>query len=291
MKAQFDQTLLSSFYLWFENYLLKDKSKAYSTDASNTFKYVDFADVPSSHYGYQGQFKQLVGEYDVDVPNSGFFSDGGFVTGNNDSNGGVFTDYDNGRLIFPSASGTGLTLTANSTVKEVNTYISYDGDLANILHSDFKEAGASFPYQYSKDSELDEQIFFLPACFISLASSDNAEFSFGGEENTESRVRVMILSSDNYIMDSVMSLFRDSVRSDFKNVPYEDFPYGPFYSIKNYPYKYDSLISGLTDPETTHIENVNVSKVVSEQLRENLNKGISIGFIDFDLCTYRFPRL
>jgi len=101
----------------------------------------------------------------------------------------------------------------------------------------------------------------------------------------------MILSSDNYIMDSVMSLFRDSVRNDFKNVPYEDFPYGPFYSIKNYPYKYDTLISGLTDPETTHIENVSVSKVVSEQLRENLNKGISIGFIDFDLCTYRFPRL
>ena len=163
MKAQFDQTLLSSFYLWFENYLLKDKSKAYSTGASNTFKYVGFSDIPSSHYGYQGQFKQLVAEHSVDVPNSGFFSDGGFVTGNYDSNGSVFTDYDNGRIIVPAASGTGLTLTANSTVKEVNTYISYDGDLETILHSDFKEAGASFPYQYTKDSELDEQIFFLPA--------------------------------------------------------------------------------------------------------------------------------
>jgi len=291
MKAQFDQTLLSSFYLWFENYLLKDKSQAYSTNASNTFKYVDFADIPSSHYGYQGQYKQLVAEHNVDVPNSGFFSDGGFVTGDYDNNNGVFTDYDNGRLIFPAYSGTGLTLTANSTVKEVNTYISYDGDLETILHSDFKEAGASFPYQYTKDSELDEQIFFLPACFISLASSDNTEFSFGGEENTESRIRVMILSSDNYIMDSVMSLFRDSVRNDFTNVPYESFPYGPFYSIKNYPYTYDGLISGISNPETTHIDNVSVSKVVSEQLRENLNKGISIGFIDFDLCTYRFPRL
>ena len=67
MKAQFDQTLLSSFYLWFENYLLKDNSKAYSINTSNTFKYVDFPDVPSSHHGYQGQFKQLVGEYNVDV--------------------------------------------------------------------------------------------------------------------------------------------------------------------------------------------------------------------------------
>ena len=291
MKAQFDQTLLSSFYLWFENYLLKDESKAYSTGASNTFKYVGFSDIPSSHYGYQGQFKQLVAEHSVDVPNSGFFSDGGFVTGNYDSNGNIFTDYDNGRIIVPAASGTGLTLTANSTVKEVNTYISYDGDLETILHSDFKEAGASFPYQYSKDSELDEQIFFLPACFISLASSVNEEFSFGGEENTESRIRVMILSSDNYIMDSVMSLFRDSVREIFNNIPYEDFPYGPFFSIKSFPYNYSTLSSNVSNPVKTHIDNVTASKVVSEQLRENLNKGISIGFIDFDLCTYRFPRL
>ncbi len=291
MKAQFDQTLLSSFYLWFENYLLKDKSEAYSTGNSNTFKYVDFPDVPSSHYGYQGQFRQLVGEHSVDTPNSGFFSNGGFVTGDYDNNGSVFTDYDNGRLIFPSASGTGLTLTANSTIKEVNTYISYDGDLETILHSDFKEAGASAPYQYEQTSELDEQIFFLPACFISLASSDNAEFSFGGAESTESRVRVMILSSDNYIIDSVMSLFRDSARSDFKNVPYESFPYGPFYSIKSFPYTYDGTIDGLSSPERTHIDKVTASKVVSEQLRENLNRGISIGFMDFDLSTYRFPRL
>ena len=103
--------------------------------ASNTFKYVGFSDIPSSHYGYQGQFKQLVAEHSVDVPNSGFFSDGGLWQ--LCSNGNIFTDYDNGRIIVPAASGTGLTLTANSTVKEV-TYISYDGDLETILHSDFK---------------------------------------------------------------------------------------------------------------------------------------------------------
>ena len=291
MKAQFDQTLLSSFYLWFENYLVKDKAQAYSADNSNTFKYIDFPDVPSSHYGYQGQFKQLVAEHSVSTPNSGFFSDGGFVTGDYDNNGSVFTDYDNGRLIFPSASGTGLTLTANSTIKEINTYISYDGDLETILHSDFKDSSSSLPYQYEKTSELDEQFYFLPACFLSLASSDNKEFSFGGEENTESRVRVMILSSDNYALDAAISLYRDSAREVFNNIPYESFPYGPFFSIKDFPYNYSTLSDGITSPEKTHIQKVTASKVVSEQLRENLNKGISIGFIDFDLCTYRFPRL
>ena len=51
MKAQFDQNVLSSFYLWFENRLLRDDAKAYSTGVSNDFKYVDFYDLPSGLSG------------------------------------------------------------------------------------------------------------------------------------------------------------------------------------------------------------------------------------------------
>ena len=54
MKAQFDQDLLSSFYLWFENRLLGSKAEAYSINMDNAFQYVDFPDIPSSHVGYQG---------------------------------------------------------------------------------------------------------------------------------------------------------------------------------------------------------------------------------------------
>ena len=289
MNSQFDQTVLSSFYLWFENHLLAEKAKAYSTDMDNAFQYVDFPDIPSSHVGYQGKFRQLVGDHGVDQANSGFFAGAGFVTGNYDENGGVYTDYNNGRLIFPAASGEALTLTANSTVKEVNTYIANDSDLQMILQSDFKDG--SLPYQYQQTSELDEEIYFLPACFISIASSDNTEFSFGGEENTQSRVRGMLLSFDNYILDAVLSLFRDTVREDITHIPYGDFPYGFSFSIKDFPYSYDTLVAAQSSPSTSHIDNVTVSKVVSEELREKLNKNISISFIDFDLSTYRFPRL
>jgi hypothetical protein len=37
MKAQFDQNILSSFYLWFENRLLSDSAKAYKIDLDNAF--------------------------------------------------------------------------------------------------------------------------------------------------------------------------------------------------------------------------------------------------------------
>ena len=72
MKAQFDQNLLSSFYLWLENRLLKDDTKAYITELNNDFRYVDFDDIPSDMIGYQGEYRQLVAEYNVDNVNSGF---------------------------------------------------------------------------------------------------------------------------------------------------------------------------------------------------------------------------
>jgi hypothetical protein len=293
MKAQFDQTLLSSFYLWFENRLLQDKSQAYITNRSNSFKYVDFIDLPTSLVGYQGQFRQLVAENNISVPNSGFFVGSSFITGNKATNGGVYTDYENGRLVFPAASGKNLTITANSTVKEVNTYIANDDDIQTIIHSDFIENGQSTPYFFNKTNLLDEKTFFLPACFISLASSENESFSFGGEDDTKTRIRVLVLTSDNYVMDSVLSLFRDTAKEFVSHVDYADFPYGYLSSVKQYPYSYNNLIAAqsINSQNKSLIKKVSTSKVVSESLREKLNKNFSIAFIDFDLSSYRFPRL
>ncbi len=294
MKAQFDQNVLSSFYLWFENRLLGSSAKAYQINLDNAFTSGSFSDVPDTHIAFQGKYRSLVGEYNVDNPNSGFFLGSDFITGNYDKNGGIFTDYENGRLIFPQASGAEIgstALTANSTVKEVNTYITNDTDAQIILHSDFKDSATELPYQYGKTGEFDETTYFLPACFISVASSDNTEFSFGGEEDTRTRMRVMVLSFDNYTLDSVLSLFRDTVRRDITHIPYEDFPYGFSFSLKDFPYSYDNLVASQSNPTKSHIQEVSVSKIVSERIRENLNKNISVGYIDFELCTYRFPRL
>lgn len=292
MKAQFDQNLLSSFYLWLENRLLRDDTKAYITGLENSFKYIDFNDVPTDMVAYQGEYRQLVAENNIDVVNSGFFVSGSFITGDPDENGGVYIDYQNGRILFPSGSGTNLNISGIFSVKEVNTYISHDNDLDFIMHSDFIEQGKDAPYLYTKDSKLDEGTYFLPACFVSIASSSNEEFAFGGEEDTKTRVRVMILTKDSYIMDGVISRLRDTAREQITHIPYEDFPYGYSYSIKNFPYSYNSLKSSQgSNALTSFIEKVSVSKVVSESVREELNKNFSIAFVDFDLSTYRFPRL
>lgn len=289
MKAQFDQNLLSSFYLWFENRLLQPDIQAYVTGLDNEYKHVEYYDLPDGFIGYQGQFRQLVADSSVGNFNSGVFIDDVFVTGDNSTNGDVFIDYSEGRIILPEASGVDLEITSKSTVKEVNTYISNDSDVSILLQSDFMEVGQTTPYFYNQDDKLDEKTYFLPACFISLSSSENSEHCFGGGEETANQIKVVVISRSNFIVDAICSKFRDTVREVVSEIPYEDFPYGFSYSLKEYPYNYDDLKNNYQ--EATIINKVNVSKVFSERLRQLVNRDLSVAILNFDLSTYRFPRL
>ena len=109
MKAQFDQNILSSFYLWFENRLLGDSCKAYKTNLSNAFTSGSFPDVPSSHIAFQGKYRSLVGEHKVDQPNSGFFLGSNFITGNYDI--GTATGTDAQAVAHLCNAGTAITVT------------------------------------------------------------------------------------------------------------------------------------------------------------------------------------
>lgn len=287
MKTQFSHTILNSFYLWFERELLGNKSKAYKTNQSNSFKYIDFPDVPNSHLGYQGQFRQLVADYCVDQPNSGVFIDGGFVSGDSSD---IYIDYNQGRVIVPLASGTGLDITANHTVKEVNTYISSDDEEQLLITSDFVDSSdLTETYLFSKDEKLDERTYMLPACFIRLINNENEDFSFGGEDESVTRIRVTILSTDNYLLDGIIGLFSDTNERCITHVPFEDSPFGHFYSIKDYPYCYEDYVSALSGK--TYVKEVASSKTKNSFNSEKVEKNIYVGFLDFDLSTYRYPRV
>lgn len=292
MKVQFDHTLLSSFYLWFENQLISNKVQAYNINLANTFKAVSAYDVPSGYIAYQGEFRQLVADTGIPNFNSGFFVNGNFVSANK-AVSNIYLDYDHGRLIFPVASGSALSVTGSFAVKEVNTYISNEDEEQLLLYGDFIEKDQTYPYFYNKVDKFDQNTYFLPACFISLGTAQNSAFSLGGEEDTRTIIKVAVLTKDNYTLDSVLSSFRDTVRETIVHVPYEQFPYGAFFSVKNYPYSYESLINSQPyySSNRSHINEVTVSKIVNETLRQKINKDILIGFLEFELSTYRFPRL
>lgn len=287
MKTQFSHNLLSSFYLWFESILLGDDAKAYATDQSNEFSYVsDNPQIPDGYYGYEGKFRELVAEYSVDKPNSGVFIDGVFTSGDSPD---IYIDYKNGRIVVPQASGTGLTITANNTIKEINIYITEEDEEQLLVMGDFVPSDNNdSTFLYLNKGKLDEKIFQLPAVFITSNTPQNELISFGGEYDTKTRIKAIVMCYDNYTRDGILSLFADQIDTCFKQIPFEDYPYGDFYSLKSYPYSYSSFSSSYTT--NNFIEGVQTSTISNPVIMNKLEKNLLVGFIDFDVSSWRYPR-
>ena len=287
MNVQFDHKLISSFYLWLENKLISDDIGAVVQNQSNEFQVINDTSIPSSHIAYQGRYKQLVAESQL---NSGFFVNGNFITGDTDTSN-VYVDYENGRLIFPAASGSSLTVTANSTYKEVNTYLPKVEEEHILLHGDFKTVGQDDPFSYTKTGMLDEPTYIIPACFINFVGGENEPFCFGGEEDSIRRLRVTVIANSNYIVDGILSALKDTNGETFRLIPVDEFPYGAFFSLKSFPYSYSSLSAA--QPEV----NANLARIMevdSYRLRNDAirrsRRDFSVGFVEFEISTLRFPR-
>lgn len=290
MLSQFNNVLLNSFYLWFQNKLTDSSVKAYATNQANVFTYVGAADSAGSWLSYQGKYRQLVPDENVDVPNSGVFVDDAFFSGDTSS---FYIDYDQGRIITPVGLGTSLEIEANSTVAEVNTYFTNDDPVNLLLHNDFVVAGSpDDPYLYTKTDLLDDKVYMVPACFISMEDTNNKPLCFGGEETTTTRVRVFVVAQDNFTLDGILSVFADTVRGMITHIPDDEFPFGAFFSIKDFPYNYDTLADSQPNMAANHsfIADVACSKINNNRMAVDVDKTYSLGFMDFDLETHRFPR-
>ena len=97
------------------------------------------------------------------------------------------------------------------------------------------------------------------------------------------------MAFDNATLDNLLSLLADSARECITRVPYEQFPYGRFFDVKSFPYSYSNFISNYTSK--SYIESVNTSKINSSVVLNKYNKDVLVGLVDFDISTYRFPRL
>lgn len=285
MDVNFTHTIVSSFQLWFEDKLLE--KNCYQTGLANNFTAVPLYGLDSNYICYQGEYRQLVADQAINGPNSGFFADGAFITGDNTQTS-IYTDYENGRLIVPQSSGSGISFTANSSVREVNVYPANDDAESLLVYSDFIQNGEANSYLFNQTGSLAQNIYITPCCLVSLLDNKNKPFCLGGEEETTSKIRVVVVAKDNYTLDGLIGIFSDAEREAITHVDYSSYPYGIYNDIKSFPYQYDLVATGSS---SSLIKKVNASKlnnVISDSI---LGKNLKIAFIDFDLSTYRYPRL
>jgi|SaaInlV_125m_DNA_1040241.scaffolds.fasta_scaffold46377_2 hypothetical protein len=288
MKTSFDHELLSSFYLWCEDRLVYF-AEAYEPAVNHTFEYIDSLDVPADYNGYYSPYRQFVSSSDKFNVNDFINVEG---TNINDKDG-IYIDYNSGRVLVDTndvrfGTSTALNITGEFAYKTVNLYITDETEESVILNSDFIISPTNQTYLQTNGG-FSEKIYTVPAMFITLENSENVPFAMGGMDCTKFYMRAVVVADSNYTLDGVLSIFRDSARTSFPLIDYEDFPYGEFSHIKLHPYKYMDLASASS--KSIFIDDSKSSKL-TDRSREKItsSKDYKIGFLDFTLSIPRIPR-
>lgn len=286
MKPTFTHNVINSFFLWFDNFLMT-KGDAYKTYTTKLYNYQD-ARLGADKVVYGSPYKQWV--YDKNITGttipSGFTINNQFVS---TGTSGMKIDFDNGRIIFNSGVSTDLNVTGTYSVKEVNSYITDQPEDNLIIENKFV-TNSRFTVS---ENYIPPYNPVTPCIFASIETAHNTAFAFGGEDETKCVIKVVAFCENLYQLDGVLSIFGDSYNEIFSLIPMTGHPLGEFNELKTgvYPtgYNYKNL-SNAYNSQTLFISHVETSKIRDSVIKE-LNPILHIGFLDFEIKTYRYPRL
>ena len=286
MKPTFTHNVINSFFLWFDNFLMT-KGEAYKTYTTKLYNYED-PRLGGGKVVYGSPYKQWV--YDKNITGatipSGFTINNQFVpTGTS----GMKIDFDNGRIIFNSGVSTSLNVTGTYSVKEVNSYITDQPEDNLIIENKFV-TNSRFTVSENYIAPYNP---VTPCIFASIETAHNTAFAFGGEDETKCIIKVVAFCENLYQLDGVLSVFGDSYNEIFSIIPMTGHPLGEFNEMKTgaYPTGYDyKNLSNAYNSQTLFISHVETSKIRDSVIKE-LNPILHIGFLDFEIKTYRYPRL
>jgi|TARA_R100000005_G_C4948265_1_gene169908 hypothetical protein len=279
MIEQFQHKLTTSFFLWFDNFLL-EKGEAY-TNTTGEFFYYEDPRLDSTYKAYGSPYKQWVTDSAITgatIPNGVFINNG--LSGRSD---GVVLDFDNGRALI-SGSATDSTVTGEFAVKDFSVYLTNDTEDDLIVENKYvvNSRVPSGPLTYI--APYDDVV---PAIFLSISDTENKPLAFGGLEDTVVHAKAVVMAEDTYQLDGVLSIFMDSVNEVMTAIPMSGYPITELGDLKNDTYSYTGTKEGYESDTKFFIDKVKTSKL-SDRTKSVLANELYIGFIDFDIQQHRY---
>lgn len=293
MIEQFQHKLTTSFFLWFDNFLLT-KGQAFYLVSPNFYYYLDermqgnYAGIGTTEpYGVYGSpYKQWVNDSSVssNVP-TGVYINSDF-SGRAD---GIVLDFDNGRILTSgNTAGIGTTASVVGTdipVKDFNLYMTNDTEEDLIVENRYVSnsvlPGAPSTQAIAPYDDV------IPACFLSVSDAENKPLAFGGMQDTVVHAKAVVLTNDTFQLDGVLSIFTDSVNEVFSPIPMSGYPTTELGDLKNDYYNYTGLANEYAGETKFFIDKVRTSKL-TDRVRKSLANDMYVGFIDFDIQQHRY---
>jgi hypothetical protein len=283
MKPQFENNLMSSLLFYLDHMVLKE-GEAF-TNYSGLFYPIN--NTYSSYYTYSAPFKQIVADSSISGCNimSGIYLGGSFITGG--QSGLTSINHVEGQVIFNAQKTSQIS--GRYAVKDFNFYLSSQPEEELMLETKYSLR----PKVSQVLTGLAETAQTYPSVYIKNIGGDNRPYAFGGQDLSYLQARAIVLSDSSFKLDAINSIFRDLNQTRFGIFERNDFPFDAFGGTKSGYYNYDSLNSNvLNQGKEAFIKNVYVSKAVPpESYKNNFNKEVCIGYVDFDIETVRYPRI
>lgn len=281
MIEQFVHKATTSFFLWFDNYLLR-RGQAFSNKTGKFYHYEDDRLDPRLQT-FGSPYKQWVTDSSIagaNIPTNVYVN--GVSKNRTD---GVIFDFDNGRVLSSGISST-ANITGSFAVKDFNLYFTNETEEDLLIDRKYVANPRVFspPMNYIQPYDA-----VVPAIFLSSASIKNEAFAFGGQDTTKIIMKAVVLAENTYQLDGVLSLFADSRNEVVANIPYSGYPITEYGDLKNGSYSYNTLKSQYESEPFFFINDVDTSKL-SDKASKSLTNDLYIGFIDFELNQQRYPR-
>ena len=288
MISQYDNLVMSSFFLWFDHTLL-DKGKAF-TNFTSFFYDVD--NLFNGYHTYGSPFRQFVADEAIAIKHGAQVINLLNLNNVNITRGQQnfqAINYSKGQAYFSAAvANPGTTLKGDYAVKDFNIYITNELEEKLLFETQFKIRNPTD----ASAAGLPPSAMTYPAIFLKSNGTRNEPFAFGGQDQTEFDVRAIILSDDQYKLDAVSSIFRDRVRTFVPIIPEANMPFNTLGDFtNNQPYNYTNLTSAHSQTGI-FIDKVYSSKIggISYSQKTNVNPDVFSMIIDFELSDVRDPR-
>lgn len=282
MKHQYQHNVTTSFAMWLDHHLL-ERGDAYKNHTGILTYYSD-PRLPSSLKAFGSLYKQWVFDSSITgaVVPSGVYVNGAFK-GRND---GIKIDYLNGRVLSTGIP-TNAIVTGSFAVKDYNIYLTNENEDDLIIENNNLAANQKFPWTGKYVQPYDQTI---PAIYIAPEGFHNTPFAMGGEDETRSMFKCVVFAENPYSLDGVLSIFADTSQRVFKLQDFSTFPINEYGDAKAPPYIYDDYYDEAAPQAELFIDHVTVSKLKDSRSRTQNPKSF-VGFIDFEIIKYRYPRL
>lgn len=300
MIPQFQHEANTSFALWLD-YYMSTKAQAFSNKEVGMYytpdeRLLKYPEDPLGFITYSSEYKQWVYDHDIQnaqVPNGVHIDTGNGYEFCARGQSGLMIDFDNGRILldgdkFPDNYQT-LQVKTDVSVKDVNIYLADDTEENLVVQGKYNINSRTTP-NYGQGVGIEPYEHVAPAAFISMESSRNTPYAFGGEDLTRLNYRVVLFAEDLYQLDGFMSVCTDAKELAIRNLGYDNHPFDNYGDLKEGSYSYSEAVTNCQHPgPLMFIEDVQASKISDKSNRTN-NPDLYLGFVDFQVSQARFPR-